>query len=473
MPIRQEGSVEAGYGIDEMAAGGGLLGLIPWYPIAAEPPLFLSRQSAWVGHIPFAFWSVAALRPDVFVELGTMAGDSYLAFCQAIEALSLPTCAHAVDHWKGDEQAGFYGDQLYEEFKRRHDGHYSRFSSLLRMDFDEAASLFPEESIDLLHIDGCHRYEVVRKDFFRWLPKLSRRAVVLLHDVAEWRSDFGVWRLWNELRAGYPSFLFPHAHGLGVILAGPEAPEAFQALASLSGERAARVRRWFRRLGERVAADPRAGEEPKGGGGLPGERQVQDAVLEEPAAILEKMRRDPVWRFLGWTRLRSQRSGQLLTQACALARELSEEGLSNASRRSILEDLTEAAERHLRSRSFRTLARFGAIFRPLRREKAEEEGERLRDALWRSFRLLVRAIGAEEALPWRDSLGFPLERDADKMALRERYRKALEEFLLGSDRLPLPSASEPELSVVVVLYNQAELTYACLRSLAIHLDPAA
>jgi hypothetical protein len=243
------------------------LGLIPWFPIAAERPIFHSGSSRWTGHIPFAFWSIAAFRPSVLVELGTMAGDSYLAFCQAIEALSLSTRAHAVDHGKGDKQAGVYGDQVYEDLKRYHDERYGRFSRLHRMDFEEALTLFPDGSIDLLHIDGCHRYEAVRRDFFHWLPKLSPRAVVLLHDVTEWQSGFGVWRLWNELKTAYPSFLFPHAHGLGVLRIGPDAPEAFQELVNLSGNGSARVRRWFARLGERVIANS---SEEGGGGGGPG-----------------------------------------------------------------------------------------------------------------------------------------------------------------------------------------------------------
>jgi O-antigen biosynthesis protein len=45
---------------------------------------------------------------------------------------------------------------------------------------------------------------------------------------------------------------------------------------------------------------------------------------------------------------------------------------------------------------------------------------------------------------------------------------ALDNLLLSSARLRLPNCSEPEVSVILVLYNRAELTLQCLRSLAEH-----
>jgi hypothetical protein len=63
----------------------------------------LDARSAWNQHIPFAFWLVQTHRPAIFVELGTFRGTSYFSFCQAIDALRLPTrCfaaakAHAVE----------------------------------------------------------------------------------------------------------------------------------------------------------------------------------------------------------------------------------------------------------------------------------------------------------------------------------------------------------------------------------------
>jgi hypothetical protein len=60
---------------------------------------------SWLEHIPFAFWIVEALRPAVFVELGTQSGNSYSGFAQAVQTLGLSTACYAIDTWQGDPQA--------------------------------------------------------------------------------------------------------------------------------------------------------------------------------------------------------------------------------------------------------------------------------------------------------------------------------------------------------------------------------
>ena len=129
-------------------------------------------HSAWLSHVPFAFWLVDTLRPSSIVELGTHTGVSYFAFCQVVQHLALDTHCHAVDTWLGDEHTGSYGESVYEDVSAYNE-RYATFSTLLRMSFDEASSQFADGSIDLLHLDGCHTYDAVRHDFDLWIPKLS------------------------------------------------------------------------------------------------------------------------------------------------------------------------------------------------------------------------------------------------------------------------------------------------------------
>lgn len=183
-------------------------------------PSIIEAPLNWVGHIPFAFWIIEALRPNLFVELGTHSGNSYFAFCQSIANNSLHTQCYAVDTWKGEIHAGYYGEEVFTLVNNHNAKLYQPFSSLLRMTFDEAVERFTDCSIDLLHIDGLHTYDAVRHDFESWLPKMSEHGVVLFHDIAERNRDFGVWKLWDELSSRYPSISFLHSHGLGVLFTG-------------------------------------------------------------------------------------------------------------------------------------------------------------------------------------------------------------------------------------------------------------
>ena len=174
--------------------------------------------SAWNGHIPLMFCLVRAIQPRRFVELGTHFGASFLAACQAVERLGLETECIAVDTWQGDEHAGFYGEDVYQRFRRELDKHEYSFAAHLRTLFADAAVEFEARSVDLLHIDGLHTYEAVRDDYETWLPKLTDDAVVLFHDTNVFERDFGVWQLFRELSAHHLTFNFLHSHGLGILV---------------------------------------------------------------------------------------------------------------------------------------------------------------------------------------------------------------------------------------------------------------
>jgi hypothetical protein len=63
----------------------------------------------------------------------------------------------------------------------------------------------PDESLDLLFIDGCHEIECIAEDLELWIPKVKPRGVVMGHDYSErWP---GVMMVLNELRAGKDLYL--------------------------------------------------------------------------------------------------------------------------------------------------------------------------------------------------------------------------------------------------------------------------
>ncbi len=253
-----------------------------------------SERSAWHEHVPFAFWLIEAHQPRVLVELGTHYGVSYFAFCQAVEKLGLGTRCFAVDTWKGDVHAGFYDEDVFQKVQACNDAHYSGFSRLVRSEFDSALKYFTDGSVDLLHIDGCHSYEAVVHDLENWLPKLSDRAVVIMHDTNVRERDFGVLKCFEELKVKYPYFEFIHGHGLGVLGVGGDQRDLLKRLLATTGnDQAVRaVQDVFSRLGRSCADAFQANHRQEQISRLDAELGAQKKKVETLIVELEKAKKE-------------------------------------------------------------------------------------------------------------------------------------------------------------------------------------
>jgi GT2 family glycosyltransferase len=219
------------------------------HPVCLSAPLRVTPSSAWREHIPFAMLVVDLLRPKTIVELGTHAGDSYCAFCQAAKELRLDLRCYAVDTWHGDEQSGLYGPEVLADLRSHHDQLYGGFSTLIQSTFDDALAHFEDGTIDLLHIDGCHAYDTVKHDFESWLPKVSLCGMVLFHDTNEEQPGYGVKQLWGELKSMHPTFEFLHGHGLGILSVGELASNEMEGLFRANDDEVEAIRAFFSRLG--------------------------------------------------------------------------------------------------------------------------------------------------------------------------------------------------------------------------------
>jgi len=238
------------------AASGGSVRLTPtpaWLsPTSYWQPAHIVT-SAWLEHAPFAFWLVDAVRPRSVVELGTHHGFSCFVFAEAVKRLGLDADIHALDTWAGDDQAGFYGEEVYASVRAIVESDYPGRVHLLRGWFADSRPAIGDGTVDLLHIDGRHGYDDVREDFEEWITVVRDGGIVLFHDIEERENGFGVWRLWEELAAEHPSFAFTHGHGLGIIGVGAVESDAVRELFAADAATRARIRAQYEALGAVVS----------------------------------------------------------------------------------------------------------------------------------------------------------------------------------------------------------------------------
>ena len=129
--------------------------------VTFRPATFLSgAPGPWAGHLPFACDLIAALRPEVIVELGVFYGDSYFGFCQTVAETNLPCTCYGVDTWRGDTPASFYESSVYDAVSRHNDRYYRAFSYLMRTSFAKIGNftifLILKRQIHLMYDSICN-----------------------------------------------------------------------------------------------------------------------------------------------------------------------------------------------------------------------------------------------------------------------------------------------------------------------------
>lgn len=213
-------------------------------PSAFWSPSYV-RGSMWLEHLPFCFWAIEAARPATVVTVGGSNGAPHFALCEAVLRLRLEA------QCLGFQQGASAPSDLVT-YSEEHFGAFSRVEAACGV---EVPILAPSD-IDLLVLADHGEGGAVDVQWDTWLPKLSKRAVVLIPRIDSGAP--GVADAWERLRSEHPHFHFHHGDGLGVVGVGDELPELFHHLLNLRDRRhGGLLRAMFARLGAAVAESHR------------------------------------------------------------------------------------------------------------------------------------------------------------------------------------------------------------------------
>lgn len=123
----------------------------------------------------------------VIVEIGSFKGKSTIWLAKGAQA-GKSVRVYAIDPHTGSAEHRQDAQPVwtYEEFLQSlHRAQVEHLVTPLVCTSEEAAERF-ELPVELLFIDGDHRYEMVRQDFDLWFPKLVESGWLLMHDTIRW-----------------------------------------------------------------------------------------------------------------------------------------------------------------------------------------------------------------------------------------------------------------------------------------------
>jgi hypothetical protein len=219
------------------------------------------------GHLPFASDLIAALKPSLIVQLGVGQGDAYFGLCQLITENRLDCSVYGIEAWSiKDAVPKSNGTRpnapAFDSVSRYNETNYRSFSQLLRQNFEDAASRFENQSIDVLDIDGLQPYDALKRTLDLWMEKIHPSGLVLLHNISLRTGDSGAARLWNEVKSAVPHFAFRHANGLGILAKsfdGTAGIPFVSGLFSAQPEERNLIRRYYAACAERIELSSRPG----------------------------------------------------------------------------------------------------------------------------------------------------------------------------------------------------------------------
>lgn len=160
----------------------------------------------WQSHRIFAEWIMKELNPTVTVDLGVDYGFS--SFCFAIQNIGT---VYGIDCFEGDDMNG--SRQTLDYVLNTKDRLGLKNLNIIKGYFDDVVESW-NQKIDILHIDGYHRYDSVKNDYEKWSKFVDDNGVILFHDTMVSDPNFEVKKFFDELNLHKVNLL--SSNGLGI-----------------------------------------------------------------------------------------------------------------------------------------------------------------------------------------------------------------------------------------------------------------
>jgi len=168
-----------------------------------------------VNELRGAWALVYEMQPSTFLEIGSLQGGSLYVYAGAckprahIISIDVPRShSHSSVLQKVLRQLGKEGYQV------------SHLSMPSHGDVTVECLKALTRHVDALHVDGNHKYTMVKGDYMRYEPFVRSPGLIILHDIA---GALGVKKLWREIKAsGARTEEWKIEDGVGVVFKEPK-----------------------------------------------------------------------------------------------------------------------------------------------------------------------------------------------------------------------------------------------------------
>ena len=150
------------------------------YSLISEFPLRATERYEWPELVPLAFLVVQSRRPTRILEVGSLDGNSYLTFCQAVRQAGVLAECRCLP--SGDRVKDAGRRAAFKAFVTYHDARYASFSSIATGSV-AAGMIQTGPNFELVHIIAPSDLEELERVSGIWLTKLNPSGVALISGI--------------------------------------------------------------------------------------------------------------------------------------------------------------------------------------------------------------------------------------------------------------------------------------------------